>query len=223
METVYLLNEKLEFPETSLALKNGLLAIGGDLSPERVLLAYKSGIFPWFNSDEIIQWWAPDPRFILFPKEIKISKSTRRLLSKNHFRFTENLCFEKVIRHCASVKREGQDGTWITEDMIEAYIRLHRLGIAKSLEVWENTDLVGGFYGIDLVDVFCGESMFSLKSNASKCGFTYFAEKYKDQYKVIDCQIYSTYLAQLGACEISLKTFKNYLDTDRVKNLHFKE
>ncbi|MCO6563893.1 MAG: leucyl/phenylalanyl-tRNA--protein transferase [Apibacter sp.] len=215
------LTKKLEFPKLSLADQNGLLAIGGDLSPERLLLAYKSGIFPWYNPNEIIQWWSPDPRFVLYPKDLKISKSTKKLLNQKYFYFTENQCFSEVVRYCASIKRTGQTGTWITEEMINAYCTLHEMGLAKSVEVWKNNDLVGGFYGIDLLTIFCGESMFSKISNASKCGFTYFAQKYSHQYKIIDCQIYSSYLEQLGAMEISRKKFKTYLDCDIIKNLDF--
>lgn len=215
------LTKKLEFPKLSLADQNGLLAIGGDLSPERLLLAYKSGIFPWYNPNEIIQWWSPDPRFVLYPKDLKISKSTKKLLNQKYFYFTENQCFPEVVRYCASIKRTGQTGTWITEEMINAYCTLHEMGLAKSVEVWKNNDLVGGFYGIDLLTIFCGESMFSKISNASKCGFTYFAQKYSHQYKIIDCQIYSSYLEQLGAMEISRKKFKTYLDCDIIKNLDF--
>ncbi|MDR1876636.1 MAG: leucyl/phenylalanyl-tRNA--protein transferase [Flavobacteriaceae bacterium] len=216
------LTDKIEFPDVSNANKGGLLALGGDLSPERLLLAYKSGIFPWYNPGEIIQWWSPDPRFILFPPDLKISKSTRKLLSQEYFQFTENQCFREVIVKCAAVKRTNQNGTWITDDMIEAYCLLHEMGLAKSVEVWKNKELVGGFYGIDLKTVFCGESMFSETSNASKCGFTYFVQKYSHQYKIIDCQIYTSYLEQLGAVEIPRERFREYLDSEKVKNLHFK-
>jgi leucyl/phenylalanyl-tRNA---protein transferase len=216
-----LLTQKLEFPDIFKTDESGLLAIGGDLSPERLLLAYKSGIFPWYNSNEIIQWWSPDPRFVLYPKNLKISKSTKKLLNQKYFHFTENQCFSEVIKYCASIKRPGQTGTWITKEMFNAYCTLHEMGLAKSVEVWKNNDLVGGFYGIDLLTVFCGESMFSKISNASKCGFIYFTQKYSHQYKIIDCQIYSSYLEQLGAMEISRRKFKTYLDCDIIKNLDF--
>lgn len=218
---MYLLTQKLEFPDISLADESGLLAIGGDLTPERLLLAYKSGIFPWYNPKEIIQWWSPDPRFVLYPKNLKISKSTKKLLNQEYFEFTENQCFPEVIKQCASIKRSGQAGTWITEEMFHAYCNLHERGLAKSVEVWKNHDLVGGFYGIDLHTVFCGESMFSKISNASKCGFSYFTQKYSNQYKIIDCQIYSSYLEQLGAVEISREKFKTYLECEAIKNLDF--
>ncbi len=216
------LTDKVEFPDISEADSNGLLAIGGDLSPERLLLAYKSGIFPWFNPGEIIQWWAPDPRFVLFPQDIRVSKSTQKLLKNNYFWFTENQCFREVVTSCSSIERIGQGGTWITDEMIEAYCLLHEKRLAKSIEVWKDGELVGGFYGIDLKTVFCGESMFSKVNNASKCGFTYFVTQYAHQYKIIDCQLYTSYLEQLGAIEIPLEKFREYLSSEEVKNLHFK-
>lgn len=219
---MYIITNNLIFPNISDADENGLLAIGGDLSPQRLILAYQSGIFPWYNPGEIIQWWSPNPRFVLYPNHLKISKSTRKLLNNNYFSFTENYCFEKVIQHCSAVKRKGQSGTWITDEMIEAYCLLHKKGIAKSIEVWKDHALVGGFYGIDLGSVFCGESMFSLVSNASKCGFSYFVAKYSKKYKLIDCQVYSSYLEQLGATEISRENFQKLLNEEVGKNLHFK-
>ncbi|TWP29311.1 leucyl/phenylalanyl-tRNA--protein transferase [Apibacter muscae] len=215
------LTDRLEFPEVSNANSNGLLAIGGDLSAGRLLLAYKSGIFPWYNKDEIIQWWSPDPRFVLFPNKLKISKSTKKLLKQEYFQFTENKCFKKVVSHCASASRKGQSGTWITNEMIDAYVILNQKGLAKSFEVWRENLLVGGFYGVDLGDIFCGESMFSIVSNASKCGFTNFVNKYANKYKFIDCQVYSSYLEQLGAMEIPRNKFINYLNSETIKNLHF--
>jgi leucyl/phenylalanyl-tRNA--protein transferase len=216
------LTSKIQFPDISEANADGLLAIGGDLSPERLLLAYKSGIFPWYNSGEIIQWWAPNPRFVLFPSDIKVSKSTQKILNQKYFHFTENTCFREVITQCSTIKRPGQKGTWITCEMINAYCVLHEKGLAKSIEVWRDGELVGGFYGIDLQSVFCGESMFSKMDNASKCGFIYFVKKYSHQYKIIDCQLYSPYLERLGAIEISWGKFKEYLNFNEVKNLHFK-
>ncbi|MDR2121874.1 MAG: leucyl/phenylalanyl-tRNA--protein transferase [Flavobacteriaceae bacterium] len=207
---IWLTNE-IKFPDISEADKNGLLAIGGDLSPERLLLSYRSGIFPWYNSGEIIQWWSPDPRFVLFPSDLKISKSTRKILNKKLFHFTEDQCFREVILQCSAIQRPGQEGTWITHEMIDAYCALHEKKLAKSVEVWKDGELVGGFYGIDLKSIFCGESMFSKVSNASKCGFTYFVKKYSYKYKLIDCQIYSSYLEQLGAVGISREKFKEFL------------
>jgi len=209
---MYLLSKDLVFPPVNLADKNGLLAIGGDLSAERLLLAYKSGIFPWYNEDEPIIWYSPDPRMVLFPKNLKISKSMKQIIRKNQFRATFNQNFPEVISNCKNSYREGQGGTWITDEMEQAYINLHHLGVAKSVEVWEGNELVGGLYGIDLGHVFCGESMFSKVSNASKFAFIYMVQKLeKEHYKLIDCQVYNEHLASLGADEISRETFLSYL------------
>jgi len=210
------LTNKLEFPNTNQANEDGILAIGGDLSIERLILAYKSGIFPWFNQGEPIVWYAPIDRMVLFPSEIKISKSMKQILNKDTFKVTFNENFEQVISNCKNIYREGQGGTWITDEMEQAYIKLHKLGIAKSIEVWLNDKLVGGLYGVDLrtqnIPVFCGESMFSLVSNASKIAFTFLAQKLeKENYKIIDCQVYNEHLASLGAREIPRVKFMNYL------------
>ena len=190
----------------------GLLAVGGDLSPERLLLAYKSGIFPWFNDDSLILWWSPDPRMILFPHKIRISKSMRQIMSGTRFTLTRNKCFREVLEACAEIERMGQEGTWITNSMKEAYLRLHELGFARSYEVWENKKLVGGLYGIDLGHVFCGESMFSKANNASKYAFINLARDLEDRdYKFIDCQVYTKHLASLGAEEIPRKEFLKLL------------
>ncbi|MFX0556362.1 leucyl/phenylalanyl-tRNA--protein transferase [Maribacter sp. CXY002] len=205
---IYFLSDRLYFPPVGEANEEGLLAVGGDLSPERLLLAYQEGIFPWFNSDSLIMWWSPEPRMVLYPENIKISKSMRKVLSDNVFTVTVDTCFEKVLEYCASVRRNDQDGTWITKNMKDAYIEMHRRGIAKSYEVWQNEELIGGLYGIDLGTVFCGESMFSLKSNASKFAFIKLAQELKEKnYKLIDCQLYTEHLASLGAIEISRKEF----------------
>lgn len=209
---MFLLSKDLVFPPVNLADKNGLLAIGGDLSVERLLLAYKSGIFPWYNHDEPIIWYSPDPRMVLFPKNLKISKSMKQIIRKNQFRATFNQNFSEVISNCKNSYREGQGGTWITEEMEQAYIKLHQMGVAKSVEVWEGNELVGGLYGNDLGHVFCGESMFSKVGNASKFAFIYLVQKLeKEHYKLIDCQVYNEHLASLGADEISRETFLNYL------------
>ncbi|MEO0901615.1 MAG: leucyl/phenylalanyl-tRNA--protein transferase, partial [Bacteroidota bacterium] len=168
---LFFLGDRLEFPDISAANEDGLLAVGGDLSPERLLLAYRSGIFPWFNEDALILWWSPDPRMVLFPNKLRISKSMRKVLRSNQFTLTVNTCFEKVLEHCAQIQRKGQDGTWITPKMKEAYQELFDKGFVKSYEVWEGKTLVGGLYGIDLGHVFCGESMFSVVPNASKFAF----------------------------------------------------
>lgn len=205
---MYFLSKALFFPPVSEADEDGILAVGGDLSPERLLLAYKNGIFPWFESDDPILWWSPDPRMVLFFDELVISKSMRNILNRNIFKVTFNQNFREVISNCKNMKRNGQSGTWITNDMTEAYIRLHELGIAKSVEVWENDRLVGGLYGVDLGDVFCGESMFSKVSNASKVAFIALAKKLQNEnYKLLDCQVYNDHLATLGCREIERENF----------------
>jgi len=207
---MHFLNKNIEFPEVSSASKEGIVAIGGDLSPERLFLAYKGGIFPWFDNDEPIIWWSPDPRFVLFPEDLKVSKSMRQVLRNSDFEITINKDFESVIDHCSKIKRDGQQGTWITKKMKEAYINLHKLGHAISVEVWLDHKLVGGLYGIDVNNgVFCGESMFSLVSNASKVGFITFIEN--SNYKLIDCQVYTNHLESLGAQDISRDKFMTFL------------
>ena len=204
------LNETIEFPPLTEANLEGLLAVGGDLSPERLLFAYQNGIFPWYESDQPILWWAPDPRFVLYPHKLKVSKSTKQILKNQSFEITVNRNFKEVIQACAKVKREAQSGTWITDKMIETYCELHQRGIAKSVEVWQNKKLVGGLYGVELNDtIFCGESMFSYVSNASKIGFTSFVQNSK--YKLIDCQLHTNHLESLGAESISRIEFMKYL------------
>lgn len=211
-QPIYYLDDQLWFPPVDHANDEGLLAVGGDLSPERLLLAYKSGIFPWFNEDALILWWSPDPRMVLFPKEIKVSKSMRKVLRNSSFELTKNKAFEQVIDNCAQLERKGQEGTWITPKMKAAYLDLHQKGFAVSYEVWQGKDLVGGLYGIDLGHVFCGESMFSLVSNASKYAFIHLAiELETKDYKLIDCQVYTEHLASLGAKEIDRTVFMSYL------------
>ena len=204
------LSQKIEFPNVTEATLDGLLAVGGDLSTERLLLAYSSGIFPWFDNEEPLMWWSPDPRFVLFPSDLKVSKSMKQVLKKKQFKVTENQSFRSVVENCARAKREGQNGTWITDDMIEAYIGLNKLGYAKSIEVWENDNLVGGLYGIDVKNkVFCGESMFAKVSNASKVGFITYVQNSK--YKLIDCQLHTRHLESLGAKHISRAEFLKFL------------
>ena len=196
---MYYLSKDLFFPPVSYADSDGILAIGGDLSPERLQLAYNNGIFPWFNEGEPIIWWSPNPRMVLYLDELAVSKSMRNILNRNIFTVTFNRNFRDVISNCQQVKRDGQSGTWITNDMIEAYCRLNELGMAKSVEVWQNDQLVGGLYGVDLGHVFCGESMFSLVSNASKVAFIALASQLKkDNYRLLDCQVYNEHLASLG-------------------------
>ena len=208
----FLLNE-LFFPDVSEADEYGILAVGGDLSPERLMLAYRSGIFPWFDNDEPILWWSPPERMVLFPSELKISKSMRNILNKNIFKVTYNKDFRGVISNCSQISRQGQEGTWITAEMIEAYVKLHELGHAKSVEVWQNDELVGGLYGVDLGHVFCGESMFSKVSNASKVAFISLAQNLeKRKYKLIDCQVHNDHLESLGAREIERAEFMEILN-----------
>ena len=209
---MFLLSKDLVFPPVHLADKDGLLAIGGDLSLERLLLAYKSGIFPWYNPGEPIIWYSPNLRMVLFPKDLKISKSMKQIIRKNELKITFNQNFKAVISNCKTIKRDGQGGTWITDEMQDAYLKLHEKGIAKSVEVWLENELVGGLYGIDLGTVFCGESMFSKISNTSKLAFIYLVQKLKkENYKLIDCQVYNPHLESLGADEISREEFLKYL------------
>jgi len=205
---MYFLKQELFFPAVDEANPDGILAIGGDLSPERLLLAYKSGIFPWFEEGEPLFWWAPNPRMVLFLDELVVSKSMRNLLNRNIFTVTFNQNFREVISNCQQIKRNGQNGTWITNDMIEAYCKLNELGIAKSVEVWQNEELIGGLYGIDLGHVFCGESMFSKVSNASKVAFIALVNQLKKaNYKILDCQVYNEHLESLGCREIERDDF----------------
>ena len=204
------LNKQMPFPDVSEANKEGLLAIGADLSTNRLIDAYKQGIFPWFSEGEPILWWSPDPRFVLFPDKLKVSKSMKQVIRNNHFTVTVNKDFKAVIKACSNIKRRGQDATWITNEMIEAYIKLHELGYAKSVEVWKADDLVAGLYGIDLNNgVFCGESMFTNESNASKVGFVTFVQN--TNYKLIDCQVYTQHLESLGAEDIDREEFLKFL------------
>lgn len=213
------LSNKLWFPPVETASAEGIVAFGGDLSVERLLLAYKSGIFPWYNQGEPVVWYSPEQRMVLFPEELKVSKSTKQLLRKEIFKVTFNQNFEEVIKQCKIISRKDQAGTWITDEMEQAYIQLHKLGHAKSVEVWLDDELVGGLYGVDLPKrqiglgaIFCGESMFSKVSNASKIAFIYLVEKLKkEQYKMIDCQVYNDHLASLGAKEIPRAEFLKFL------------
>ena len=214
---MYYLPKELFFPPVSLAHSSGIIALGGDLSPERLQLAYKSGIFPWFEDGEPITWWTPNPRMVLFLDELIVSKSMRNILNRNVLKVTFNQNFRDVISNCQEVKREGQNGTWITNDMIEAYCKLHELGIAKSVEVWQDEELVGGLYGVDLGHVFCGESMFSLVSNASKVAFIALVEKLRtENYKLLDCQVYNSHLESLGCREIDREEFIEILKVEKV-------
>jgi leucyl/phenylalanyl-tRNA--protein transferase len=210
------LTDEIIFPKPDTTSEEGVIALGGDLSEERLLLAYQNGIFPWYSDDDPIIWYCPPERMVLFPEELKVSKSMRKIIKKGGFTITENIAFEEVIFNCKHILRNDDFGTWITDDMEQAYINLHKKGIAKSIEIWfydtnsKKEVLVGGLYGVDLGNgVFCGESMFSLISNASKLAFVYLVQNHK--YKLIDCQVYNDHLASLGAREISREAFLEML------------
>jgi leucyl/phenylalanyl-tRNA--protein transferase len=197
------------FPDVSLALNdpNGLLAIGGDLSPPRLLAAYRHGIFPWFNPGEPILWWSPDPRAVLYPDKINISRSLRKTLRKNLFTVTTDLAFDEVMRACQA-PRESQQGTWITGEMRMAYGKMHELGYAHSVECWQDNELAGGLYGMAIGQVFYGESMFSRVTDASKVALVYLTDKLKEwHYQIIDCQVQSDHLKRMGAEDIPRRQF----------------
>ena len=209
---MFQLGEDYIFPHPSNADKHGIVAYGGDLNPLRILEAYKSGIFPWFESDQNLMWWSPDPRMILYTDKFKVSKSFKAFLKKSNYKVTFNKDFELVINSCANIKRINQKGTWITEGLIKSFIDLHKMGKAISVEVWEDDDIVGGLYGLDLDDVFCGESMFSKSSNASKIALYYLTKELrKNNYRFIDCQVPSEHLKSLGGQIISRSNFLDLL------------
>jgi len=202
---IFRLDERLIFPDPELAEPDGLLAVGGDLSAERLLLAYSEGIFPWYSDDTPILWYSPHERFVLFPAELNISSSMKRVINSRRFNVTFDTCFADVIEACSSVPRKDQNGTWITADMKAAYIHLHHLGHAHSVEVWQGDDLVGGMYGVAVGDVFCGESMFSKVSNASKMALISLIKSGK--YKLLDCQVHTDHLESMGARMIGRKEY----------------
>jgi len=213
MLQIAVLDEELWFPPVNQSLPDGLLAVGGDLSAKRLLLAYRSGIFPWFSDDEPILWWSPDPRFVLFPDELKVSKSMKRIISSGVFEFRTNSSFDDVIGNCSAIDRKDQDGTWITNDIVEAYTELHALGYAQSAETWLNGELVGGLYGIRMGNCFFGESMFSKVSNASKFAFINWVWQLKHEgVAFIDCQVHTEHLESLGARMIARDEFMKLLN-----------
>jgi leucyl/phenylalanyl-tRNA--protein transferase len=215
---MFLLTNELFFPPLQMADEDGLLAIGGDLSTERLLLAYRSGIFPWYNEDEPICWWSHDPRFVLYPEELKVSNSMKTVLQNGKYRFTINRAFEQVIQHCKTVSRQGQDGTWISPAMEKAYTTLHEKGYAHSAETWQDGVLVGGLYGIRLGNIYFGESMFSLKPNASKFAFiNYVRQLQKENVQLVDCQLHTSHLESLGARMIPRELFAQILVTNTGK------
>lgn len=209
---MHFLTDKLVFPAAESSDRFGVVAIGGDLSAERLMLAYESGIFPWFDEGDPIIWHSPMERMVLFPDELRVSKSMRKIINQRIFNVTYNNDFRGVIQNCREIKRDDQNGTWITDEMLEAYCELHRLGKAQSVEVWLDNELVGGLYGVDLGTIFCGESMFSKVSNASKVAFIYLVTLLQSQnYKLVDCQVYNPHLESLGAREIDRADFLNIL------------
>jgi leucyl/phenylalanyl-tRNA--protein transferase len=203
-----LLNEQLVFPPVEMADEHGILAIGGTLSTERLLLAYRSGIFPWYSEGDPILWWCPDPRCVLFPGQLKISRSMQTVLNNGRFRFTTNRDFEGVIQSCKTTPRQGQQGTWISPAIQHAYTKLHHLGHAHSAEAWLDGELVGGLYGIRMGNIFFGESMFSKQSNASKFAFIRYVQQLgRENLAMVDCQVYTRHLETLGATLLPRKKF----------------
>lgn len=217
MPVFWLSEDHNVFPDPELANEDGVLAVGGDLSPERLLTAYQMGIFPWFNEGDPILWWSPDPRFVLFPDKLKVAKSMRPYFNQRKFDYTLDKDFRAVIHQCQTQRRKGQyGGTWITEEMLEAYCRLHQLGYAHSVEVWQKDELVGGLYGISLGKIFFGESMFTHVSNASKFGFISLVRLLKKlDFQLIDCQQETRHLESLGAENIARETFLDYLEKNK--------
>ncbi len=204
-----LLKNQLIFPDVALAEPDGLLAVGGDLSLERLVLAYKNGIFPWYSEGEPILWYAPHQRCVIYPNKVKITKNMHKILKTNTFKITVNKAFAAVINHCAQTPRTGQDGTWITGKMQHAYLNLHQNGLAHSVEVWQSDVLVGGLYGVKINKVFCGESMFSLVSNASKTALIYLCQNLN--FNLIDCQLPNPHLISLGAETIATQEYLSVL------------
>lgn len=210
----------LYFPHPSKADRNGLLAIGGSLTPERILLAYQNGIFPWYNEGEPIMWWSLSPRLILDPKQIHVSKSMHRVLNNKSLSVTADKDFEQVMRHCGTVIRQGQRESWIHEEMISAYLKLHQMGIAHSIEVWKSEELVGGIYGLAIGKMFCGESMFSKIPNASKLALIKLAKFLSlKKFEWIDCQQESDHMKRMGAYTIQQADFFNYLEQNKRNSL----
>jgi leucyl/phenylalanyl-tRNA--protein transferase len=209
---LFVLDKTLYFPPAHLAEPDGLLAMGGDLSPERLLLAYRNGIFPWYEEEPIL-WWSPRPRFVLFPQELKIGKNVKPLLNRNEFDFTINKTFKEVIAQCKKIERPGQQGTWITSSVEKAFLKMHELGYAHSAEVWKEKELLGGLYGIKLGNVFFGESMFSKVNNASRYAFIKYVRHIQQEgIELIDCQVYTEYLKSLGARMIAGNEFTALLN-----------
>jgi leucyl/phenylalanyl-tRNA--protein transferase len=212
---IFHLSEELIFPSPLLAEPDGVLAVGGDLSLQRLILAYQNGIFPWYNTNEPIIWHCPNPRFVLFSHKIKISKSLAQCIRNTEYTITVNKAFEEVINNCSKIQRKDQDDTWIVPEMKEAYLHLHQKGFATSVEVWENDNLVGGLYGVSLGKSFFGESMFHKVPNASKIALVHLAQKMN--YELIDCQVHTNHLESLGAEYIPLANFLNIINQSNNK------
>lgn len=209
---IFVLSDKIGFPPPHLARPDGLLAVGGDLSQKRLMLAYQMGIFPWYSDDEPIIWWSPDPRLVLYPSELRVSRSLRKTIRKEQFHVTLDTAFEQVITECAQVRIRNNEGTWIVDEMIEAYCGLHESGVAHSVEAWCEGELAGGLYGISLGTCFFGESMFTRVSNASKVAFVKFVEHLKAMsFDLIDCQVATDHLIRFGAREIPRRVFLKQL------------
>lgn len=205
---LWILDKNIWFPKPSDALADGLLAIGGDLRPERLILAYRSGIFPWYNEDDPPLWWSPDPRFVLYTDKLRVSNSMKAILRKGVFQYRFNTAFRQVIEGCASVRRNYGTGTWISPEMMAAYTKLHEMGFACSAEVWQDGQLAGGLYGVRIRKIFFGESMFSHISNASKAAFIHLVRDLQAEgVKLIDCQVPTPHLGSLGAQPISREAF----------------
>ncbi|NTW58551.1 MAG: leucyl/phenylalanyl-tRNA--protein transferase [Nitrospirae bacterium] len=218
---VYSIPQEMVFPDPELAEEDGLLGVGGDLKPERLLLAYSNGIFPWFSKGEPIMWWSPDPRCVLYPENLKVSTSLRQAIRKGGYEVRFDTCFTDVIRHCSSTKRKGQRGTWITKEMAQAYIRLHELGHAHSTEVFMDGTLAGGLYGVSVGLTYSGESMFHLRPEASKIALYHLVQQLKDwKFPLIDCQVTNPHLLSLGAEEMPRKEFLKQVKKNREKKGH---
>jgi leucyl/phenylalanyl-tRNA--protein transferase len=218
---VFRIPDDLIFPDPELAAEDGLLGVGGDPKPERLLLAYRNGIFPWFSRGEPIMWWSPEPRCVLYPENLKVSTSLRQALRKGGYEVRFDTCFTDVIRHCSATKRKGQRGTWITKEMVEAYIRLHELGYAHSTEVFIGGELAGGLYGVAIGMTYSGESMFHLRPEASKIALYHLVQRLKDwKFPLIDCQVTNPHLLSLGAEEMPRKEFLTLLKKNRKKKGH---
>jgi leucyl/phenylalanyl-tRNA--protein transferase len=208
---IFRLNRTLVFPDPSLADEDGLLAVGGDLTAERLILAYQNGIFPWYSEGDPVLWYSPHERFVIFPEEVRSSHSMKQLIRSGKYEVTWDKDFAEVIKQCSQIKRKGQRGTWITQDMIDAYTDLYIKGIAHSVEVWDGDKLIGGLYGVETGPVFCGESMFSLEPNASKLALIYLCQN--KEYKLIDCQLHNPHLERMGGRYMDRSTYMNYLNS----------